>query len=102
MTTFTVADTAPTLTGTVSASLVGATVVVHIKRPRPLTVLSKTATVTDAAAGAWSVAFATGDLAQAGLHYVEVEVTFSNGKVETFALTGAEKANTFKVRDQIA
>ena len=56
-TTFTVADTAPALTGTcrdgdAAADLSGATLAAHIRQPDG-TVLTKTATATDAVNGAW-------------------------------------------------
>ena len=97
----TVGDTAPPLTGVcksdgVPASLVGATAVqLHIKRPNG-NVLTKPATVTDGAGGAWSYSWTTGDLDQHGRWEVEVQVTFSTGEVQTFG------PSPFQVKAQIA
>jgi hypothetical protein len=98
---YTVGDTAPALTGTVSADLTGATVEVHVQRPDG-TVFSRAGTVTTAPApAAWSLQLVTGDLTLGGVYRVEVQATFSNGKIQTFAFDDAGSANTFTVRDQI-
>ena len=99
-TTFTVADTAPALTGTcrdgdAAADLSGATLAAHIRQPMG-TVLTKTATATDAVNGAWLVAWVDGDLSQSGAHKVEVQVTFAGGQVQTFGPSG------FYVNQEIA
>lgn len=94
-------DTAPTLTGTVSANLTGATTVTHIVRPDK-TVLTKAATITDAATGAWSIDWVAGDLAQVGAHYVEVQVTFSNGKIQTFQRDASGQKVSFNIYEQYA
>ena len=83
MTTFTAGDTAPALTGTVNATLTGATVEAHLRKPDGTT-LTKPATVTDAATGAWSYSWAVGDLQTPGVWEVEVQVTFSDATVQTF------------------
>ena len=83
MTTLTVGDTAPTITGTASANLTGATLELHIKRPDK-TVVTKAAAIVDGAAGTWSATLGAGDLNQAGTYYTELQVTFSNGKVQSF------------------
>lgn len=101
MTTLTVGDTGPALTGTLNANLTGATVVVHIKRP-DRTVVIKTATVTDALTGAWSIAWSAGDLSQAGAYTVEVQVTFSNFTIQTFGTDKRGGAVLFFVRGEIA
>lgn len=98
---YTVADTAPLLTGTVGASLVGATARVHIRRSDG-TVINQPVTIIDPAAGTWSYAWAVDDLNGRGAWPVEVEVTFSNGKVQTFYQADGDTAAYIKVRDQIA
>jgi hypothetical protein len=97
---FTVNDTAPALTGTLSASLVGATATAHIKRPDK-TVLTKPVTITDAANGGWSVTWAAGDLSVSGTYYVEVQVTYSDTTVQTFAYD-AQGVAQFYVRNEYA
>lgn len=92
---FTVGDDAPALTGTVNADLTGATVELHLLKP-DRTVLTVAADVTDEAGGAWSYAWADGDLDQSGGWQVEAQVTFSSGRVQTF---GPER---FNVDPQIA
>jgi len=101
MTTLTQGDTAPALTGTVNADLTGAAVVVHVKLPDK-TVLSRVATITDAATGAWSIAWNVGDLDLPGSCLVEVEVTYSDQRVQTFALSEAGANVGFRVRPEIA
>lgn len=100
-TTYTVADTAPALTGTVNANLTGATLAVHIKKPDN-TVIDAAATIVDGPTGTWSRAWAAGNLNQAGEYTVELQVTFSGGTIETFALLPNGTPSTFRVRDQIA
>jgi hypothetical protein len=82
----TAGDTAPTLTGTINAATVGASAVVHIRRS-DATVISRTATsLTDNADGtsSWTLDLADTDLTVPGEYGVEVKVTFSNGKAQTF------------------
>lgn len=99
---YTVGDTAPNLTGTVNADLTGATATAHVARPdasvftHAVTVSSPTAT-----SSSWSMTLVTGDLNQAGVYRVEVEVLFSNGKTQTFAFDADGQYNHFTVRDQI-
>lgn len=95
MPTFTIGDTAPALTGTVNADLTGATQVAHIRKPDG-TVLTKTATATDALNGAWSATWAVGDLDQPGRYLVELQVTFAGGLIQTFG------PQSFYVQQQIA
>ena len=83
MSTFTVGDTAPALTGTVNADLTGASVEVHLRKPDGTT-LTKAATITDAATGAWSTPWAADDLDTAGVWEAEAQVTYSDSTVQTF------------------
>jgi hypothetical protein len=98
----TVGDTAPALTGTVNANLASATMRANIRRPDK-TVFSRTATAVSAAAGTWTTTLQTGDLNQAGDYYVELEVTFAGGAIQTFSLdpTGGTESR-FHVRSQYA
>lgn len=102
----TVGDTSPTLAGAVNADLTGATAVVHIKRP-DRTVISRNATIAPGSSGAWLLAFIVGDLTVRGIYYVELQVTFAGGAIQTFSKVptgqpGAGQPTTFYVRDQIA
>jgi hypothetical protein len=84
------------LTGSVNANVTGATLELHLKKPDG-TVVDKTPTVTNALTGAWtSGKFAAGEIDIAGLWYVEVEVTYSGGAVQTFGPA------RWRVGDQIA
>ena len=62
--TFTAADTAPPLTGSVGCDVTGATLEAHI-RWADATITSRAATVTDAAMGTWSLAWQPTDLTSA-------------------------------------
>jgi hypothetical protein len=100
MATFTTGDSAPPLTGvcqsgTTPANLTGATVVLHI-RWSDGTVITKTATVTDAPNGAWSYTWGASDITLTGPALVEAQVTYSGGAVQTFGPT------SFAVQPQIA
>ena len=100
MATFTVGDNSPNLSGKltsdgVAVNLTGATLAVHVKRP-DLTVVNLTGAIVDAAAGTWTAPWGAGDLSVRGKHDVEVQVTFSGGKVQTFG------PNQFYVGPQIA
>lgn len=97
---YTVGDTAPALTGAVSAELTNATLEVHVARPDG-SVFSHAGTAVDAVAGTWSMQLVDGDLTLAGVYRVEVQVTFGGGQVQTFAFDDEERVNTFTVRDQI-
>lgn len=81
--TFTTGDTAPDLTGTVNTDLTGATVELHFK-PAGADPITVTPTVTDAPSGAWSYSWAVGDLASAGRWSCEIQVTYANGRIQTF------------------
>ena len=98
--TYHVGDTAPALTGRLTTAgvpkdVTGATLEVHIAKP-DATVLTRAATVTAALTGDWSMAWQTGDLAQAGGYRVEVQVTYSNTTLQTFGY------EWFTVEPQIA
>lgn len=97
----TVGDTAPTLTGTVNADLTGAAAVVHIKRP-DATIVSRSTTGTLGSSGNWTLPLTAGDLNIRGTYYVEVQVTFAGGAIQTFAKGADGRQTTFYVRDQIA
>jgi hypothetical protein len=98
---YTVGDTFPNLTGTVSADLTGATLSVHVARPDG-TVFSHAATAVSPTAGTWTMAFSAGDISLEGVYRVEVEVTFSNGKVQTFTYDTDGRVGTFYARAQFA
>lgn len=87
-------DTAP-LTGKVNANITGAAVEIHLLKPTGVT-LVKTPTITDALTGAWKVTFGANDVDVAGLWYVEAQVTFSGGEIQTFGPT------RWRVHDEIA
>lgn len=99
--TLTSGDTAPTLTGTVNADLTGSAAAVHIKRP-DATVISRTATISPGTTGAWSLALTTGDLTVRGSYFVELQVTFAGGAIQTFSSDTTGRPASFSVRDQIA
>ncbi len=98
---FTVGDTAVDFTatclnGSVAANLAGVTdVEVHFRRG-DRSILTKDATVADAAAGKIRCEWVAGDLNSSGSWDVEVQVTYSNGDIQTFPAGG------FSVRQQIA
>lgn len=97
MAAFTVGDTAPDLTGTLTSNgapvnLTGATLAVHVRKPDKTTVITLTGALVDAPAGKWSAPWGATDLNQAGTYTVEVQVTYSGGKVQTFG-PGAFVAN---------
>lgn len=88
MATFTTGDTAPDLTGTCTSSgtavnLTGATLALHLKKPSGASV-TKAGTIVSPTAGTWSYTWVTGDLDEAGKWTVEVQVTYSNGRIQTF------------------
>lgn len=96
MTTLATGDMAPDFTLKLNAVLTGASAVVLIKRPDQ-TVVTRTATLTDAAAGELSITWQAGDLAQAGTYYAQVKVTYSNGKPQTFVIDDKGQSLTFQV-----
>lgn len=99
---YTVGDTSPNLTGSVSADLTGATIEVHIARPDD-TIISRAGVVLvpGADSSTWSFQLVNGDLTLAGLYRVEVEVHYGGGGIQTFAFDTEGRASNFAVRDQI-
>src|SRR5690349_11279944 len=93
-TTFTEGDTAPALVGDVSSGLVAATVALHPRKPDGTTV-TKAAVVTNDTEGIWTYEWGPTDLDQPGKWYVEAEVTYDGGDVETFG------PNSFIVRKAV-
>lgn len=87
-------DTAP-LTGQVNASLTGATTVLHIKKPDGV-VLTKTPVVVSAADGTWRYQWAANELDTVGRWYVEAQVTFADGVIQTYG------PQSFLVTEQLA
>jgi hypothetical protein len=90
----TVADTRPDLTGTCSntdpitnvttaANITGSTLALHIRRGDG-TSLTKVGSIVSGPAGTWSYRWIAGDLTVAGAYRVEVQVTFSDGGIQTF------------------
>lgn len=97
---FTTNDTAPTLTmtcssGGVGVSLGNAAVAVHVLRPDG-SVVSRAGVVADADAGVVELLWQAGDLSVAGAYEVEVQVTYADGRVQTFGRPA------FVVRREIA
>lgn len=92
---FTVGDTSPTLEGDVNASLVGASVQVHIRKPSGEQ-LSGAATVTDEVNGVWEYVWPADALDEPGTWLCEAQVTFVGGAIQTFGPT------TFRVQPQVA
>lgn len=97
----TAGDTAPTLTGTVNADITGASLAIHILRP-DATVINRAGTIVNGPAGTWSLALIAGDLTVLGIYYVEVQVTFSGGAIQTFRADSTGARSSFAVVDQIA
>lgn len=100
MTTFTVGDTAPNLTGTLTddgaaVDLAGASLSVHIQRPGAGATIIANANIVDAAAGTWSYTWQPSDLDSTGTWECAVVVTFASGAIQTF---GPE---TFTVQAQL-
>jgi uncharacterized protein YfaS (alpha-2-macroglobulin family) len=88
MATFFTGDQSPDLTGTctsngVAANITGSTIALHLKKPSG-TITTKTGTIVSGSAGTWSYSWQTGDIDEAGTWWVEVQVTYSNGKIQTF------------------
>lgn len=103
MLTLTVGDTGTgaTVTGTCNAVITGAALVVHAKRPDGTT-FSRNASIVDGPSGTWSAALQAGDLTVAGDYFLEVQVTYSGGAIQTFALDSAGRPVSFKVRAEYA
>lgn len=109
--TFTAGDTAPPLAGicqqsvgsgcgaaniaTVTpADLAGAAIELHIDCAGAIT-LTKTPTIVSAPDGTWKYDWQPGDLAVVGVYAVEVQVTYSDGRIQTFG------PGSFRVKQQI-
>lgn len=100
MTVFTVGDTAPALTGTLTAdaapvNLAGAALSVRIQRPGAGATITAAAAIVDPTAGTWSYTWQPGDLDSTGTWEVAVVVTYASGAIQTF---GPE---TFTVQAQL-
>lgn len=100
----TVGDT-PTLAGTINAVSIAATAEVHLRRRDRTTVTREPTSIDDNGDGtsSWTLDLIAGDLSVSGLYQVEVQLTYSDGRTQTFAndpITGAQVE--FRVRDQIA
>ena len=98
--TYTTVDQAPDFTGTatsngVGANITGATLALHFKKPSG-TIVTKTANIVSGTAGTWVYAWCVGDLDEAGTWWVELQVTYSNGKIQTFG------PSSFAVVEQFA
>lgn len=98
--TLTTGDTAPTLTVTCTtagapAALAGATAEMHVRRADG-TVINRPAVVASAAEGVVTMEWEPGDLTVPGRYEVETQVTYTNGRVQTFG------RSVFVVRRQIA
>jgi len=100
---YTVGDTEPVLTGSVSADLTAATIRVNVARPDG-TVFSRAGDVVlpTIDSSTWSFQLDDGDLTVPGLYRLEVEVHYAGGGIQTFAFDATGRANTFSVRDQLA
>lgn len=99
----TVGDT-PVLSGKINAATVGASAQVHIKPPTGSVVNRAATTLDDNGDGtsSWSLALIDGDVAVVGEYQIEVEVTFSDSSVQTFALDANGRQSAFRVRAAIA
>ena len=100
---FVTGDTAPDLTGTCTsgttpANLTGAALELHMQPPNGAAILTRTATIVDGTAGTWRYTWQTGELV-VGTWAVELQVTYSGGKVQTFP---ADRPAYFSVRAQLA
>lgn len=91
----TTGDTSPDLTGTcttelggvvTAANITGAALALHFKKPSGATV-TKTGVIVNGAAGTWSYTWVAGDLDEPGVWWMEVQVTYSGGRVQTFGPT---------------
>jgi hypothetical protein len=100
----TVGDSAPTLTGHVNADLTAATLEVHILKPDGAIINRARSVVGAATEGNWSLALIAGDLSVPGRYFVEVQVTFSGPKIQTFRKDPDETGIRawFNVEPQIA
>lgn len=96
-------DTAPAFTATlrdaagVAVNLTGATARFLMRDPRTRTLkVNGAMTITDAAGGRVSYAWATGDTDTAAKYQVEVEVTFADSTIRTFPSDGHHDLHVVK------
>lgn len=88
-TVYTVGDTSPALTGTLSSdetgasNLTGSALALHLIRPDGTTVV-KVATIVNPTLGTWSYSWVVGDLSQAGTWEVAIVVTWFDTTQTTF------------------
>lgn len=88
-------DTSPSLEATLSdanlvpVKLTAATVMLHMKAIGGDVVLDEQMAITDDEGGVVQYDWQVGDTATVGTYYVEFEVTYSDGSVETFPNTGS-------------
>ena len=87
-------DTSPSLQATLSdtsgaVDIVGATVRLHMKSVGGDVVIDKAMTITDANNGVIQYDWEAGDTSTVGTYYVEFEVTYADGGIETFPNTGS-------------
>lgn len=88
-------DTSPSLEATLSdANLVpvditAATVMLHMKAIGGAVVLDQQMTITNSTGGVVQYDWQTGDTSDVGTYYVEFEVTYADGSIETFPNTGS-------------
>ena len=77
---FTVGDLLPEIGGEFPFDITGYTLTLHVERPKPHTVLRKTAIIDDAAKGLFHFAWSVGDLV-AGLNQLcEIQYVDPSGK----------------------
>jgi uncharacterized protein YfaS (alpha-2-macroglobulin family) len=87
-------DTSPSLAAYIqtasgeAVSLVGASVRLHIKETGGSTLLIKNMTITDATQGLVQYDWVDPDTAVAGTYNAEIQVTYSDGKIETYPNNG--------------
>tara|TARA_R110000737_G_scaffold3850_1_gene12776 strand:- start:746 stop:1066 length:321 start_codon:yes stop_codon:yes gene_type:complete len=87
-------DTSPSLQATLKDALLvpvditSATVKFHMKSLDGVVKIDETMTITDASGGVVKYDWQTGDTSTVGTYYVEFEVTYADGAVETFPNTG--------------
>jgi hypothetical protein len=77
----------PILDGTAIVPLTGASVLLLVTRPDG-TPLSKSMNIEDAVNGIVNYPWVNGDLPTVGDYFFEVQVTFANGKKQTFPAKG--------------
>lgn len=87
-------DTSPSLQATLSdtsgaVDIVGATVKLHMKSLAGVLVIDEDMTITDATNGVVQYDWVTGDTSTVGAYYVEFEVTYADGGIETFPNSGS-------------